>query len=126
MEPALQEPVQPKCGDDLQYQVKLKFEDEILGSSHHLQPATRMSYSSGAKKGQASDCHKCHGSGVINVQPDLEKVHQQLKQVSGRLEALLTIAGSWSTRSSPALRVDVHQLLLETALTYYESFQRAA
>lgn len=56
----------------------------------------------------------------------LEKVHQQLKQVSGRLEALLDYRRVLEHEVKPSFaRVDVHQLLLETALTYYESFQRA-
>ena len=56
----------------------------------------------------------------------LEKVHQQLKQVSGRLEALLDYRRVLEHEVKPSFsRVDVHQLLLETALTYYEAFQRA-
>ena len=56
----------------------------------------------------------------------LEKVHQQLKQVSGRLEALLDYRRVLEHEVKPSFaRVDVHQLFLETALTYYEAFQRA-
>ena len=51
---------------------------------------------------------------------------QALKQVSGRLEALLDYRRVLEHEVKPSFaRVDVHQLLLETALTYYESFQRA-
>ncbi len=51
---------------------------------------------------------------------------QALKQVTGRLEALLDYRRVLEHEVKPSFtRVDVHQLLLETALTYYESFQRA-
>ena len=65
------------------------------------------------------------GQELPDVQ-SLEKVHQQLKQVSGRLEALLDYRRVLEHEVKPSFaRVDVHQLLLETALTYYEAFQRA-
>ena len=60
-------------GDDLQYRVKLKFEEAIFGKevtiTYNRKQECHTCHGSGAKEGtEPVTCHKCHGSGVINVQ----------------------------------------------------------
>lgn len=63
----------PRAGSDLQYRIRLSFEDAIFGKEETIKynrsQECHTCHGSGAKEGTAPvTCHKCHGSGVVNVQ----------------------------------------------------------
>ncbi|NVY97044.1 molecular chaperone DnaJ [Lactobacillus sp. DCY120] len=67
-----QDPTAPKAGRDLEYRMKIKFDEAIFGGSQTIH-YNRQEYcgtcqGSGAKPGTtAKTCHRCHGSGYIRV-----------------------------------------------------------
>lgn len=68
-----QDPTAPRQGADLQYSMKLKFEDAIFGVEKEIkyqrEDVCQTCHGNGAKPGtQPEVCHKCHGSGTINVE----------------------------------------------------------
>ncbi len=65
-------PTHTSSGDDLQYQVNLKFEEAIFGTDKEIkynrEATCHTCHGSGAKPGTSPiTCSRCHGSGVINV-----------------------------------------------------------
>ncbi len=63
----------PRQGADLQYRMDLKFEEAVFGKdtkiSYDRQALCHTCGGSGAKPGTSPiTCHKCHGSGYIQVQ----------------------------------------------------------
>ena len=70
---ASRRPNAPRKGNDLQYRLKLSFEEAIFGKettiSYNRQEECHTCHGSGAKEGTHPEtCSKCHGSGVINVE----------------------------------------------------------
>lgn len=67
------DPTAPRQGADLQYTVNLKFEEAIFGVEKEIkynrEDHCETCGGSGAKPGTHPEtCHKCHGSGSINVE----------------------------------------------------------
>ncbi|MDR0922577.1 MAG: molecular chaperone DnaJ [Lactobacillales bacterium] len=67
------DPNAPRQGADLQYSIKLKFEEAIFGAEKELkynrEDTCATCHGSGAKPGTSPQvCSKCHGSGRINVE----------------------------------------------------------
>ncbi len=65
-------PNAPRQGSDLQYQMDLKFEEAVFGKettiSYSREAMCHTCNGTGAKPGTTPDtCHKCHGSGYIQV-----------------------------------------------------------
>ncbi len=63
----------PRKGNDLQYRVKLTFEEAIFGKEttirYQRNEECHTCHGTGAKAGtDPVTCHKCHGSGTINVE----------------------------------------------------------
>ncbi|MDT2756881.1 molecular chaperone DnaJ [Enterococcus asini] len=66
-------PNAPRQGADLQYSIKLKFEEAIFGLEktirYNREEECHTCHGNGAKPGtQPVTCHKCGGSGTINVE----------------------------------------------------------
>ena len=66
-------PNAPRQGADLQYTIKLKFEEAIFGLEktirYNREEECHTCHGNGAKPGtQPETCHKCGGSGSINVE----------------------------------------------------------
>ncbi|MDO4432525.1 MAG: molecular chaperone DnaJ [Aerococcaceae bacterium] len=66
-------PNAPRKGSDLQYRIKLSFEEAIFGKeetiSYNRQEECHTCHGSGAKEGTSpTTCHRCGGSGVTQVQ----------------------------------------------------------
>ena len=67
-----QSPNQPRQGEDLQYQMSLKFEEAIFGKKttikYSREALCKTCGGSGAKEGTSPvTCHKCNGTGTIQV-----------------------------------------------------------
>lgn len=67
------DPTAPRQGADLQYTIKLKFEEAIFGIEKEIkynrEDICTTCHGNGAKPGtQPETCSKCHGSGSINVE----------------------------------------------------------
>lgn len=67
------DPNAPRQGADLQYTIKLNFEEAIFGVEKEIkynrEDNCHTCGGTGAKPGtQPQTCHKCHGSGTINVE----------------------------------------------------------
>ena len=66
------DPNQPRQGEDLQYQMTLTFEEAIFGKKSTIKytrdAVCKTCDGSGAKPGTSPvTCHKCHGSGTIQI-----------------------------------------------------------
>ncbi|MCW6653264.1 molecular chaperone DnaJ [Aerococcaceae bacterium NML210727] len=66
-------PNAPRKGSDLQYRIKLSFEDAIFGKeetiTYNRKEECHSCHGTGAKEGtQPVTCHRCHGSGVVQVE----------------------------------------------------------
>ena len=67
------DPNAPRQGADLQYTIQLKFEEAIFGVEKEIkynrEDTCATCGGNGAKPGTHPEtCHKCHGSGTINVE----------------------------------------------------------
>lgn len=67
------DPTAPRQGADLQYTIDLRFEEAVFGIEKEIkynrEDTCGTCGGNGAKPGtQPTTCHKCHGSGTINVE----------------------------------------------------------
>ncbi|KRN95193.1 DnaJ-like molecular chaperone [Pediococcus stilesii] len=111
---------QPRQGEDLQYQMSLKFEEAIFGKKSTIkysrEALCKTCGGSGAKPGTSPvTCHKCHGTGSIQVTQNTplgRMVRQQIcdvcngtgKEIKEKCE---TCGGSGHTTQEHEVKVSV-------------------
>lgn len=80
------DPTAPRKGRDLEYRVKLKFDEAIFGGKktihYNRQEECATCHGSGAKPGtNPVTCHKCHGTGYIKISQRTPLGMMQTQQV---------------------------------------------
>ncbi|KAF0335514.1 molecular chaperone DnaJ [Pediococcus acidilactici] len=111
---------QPRQGEDLQYQMTLKFEEAIFGKKSTIkysrEAECKTCGGSGAKPGTSPEtCHKCHGTGSIQVTQNTplgRMVRQQVCDVCNGTgkeikEKCPTCGGTGHTKQEHEVKVSV-------------------